>query len=140
MIDIEALVFDTVYNAVIAEYPNAFISGDYIEVPSTFPHVTLIEEDNSTYKKSQDDELNEHHANLMYECNVYCNDDSKKSTAKAIANIVDSTMQGMKFVRTMRNQTPNQDRSIYRITMRYSGVVGEGITTEDNTIYQMYRK
>ena len=65
----------------------------------------------------------------------------KKAEARAIADLVDKTMQGMKFTRTFYQPLPNLDRTIYRITLRWEAVAGEPITTENgNTIYQMYRK
>lgn len=140
MVDIENKVFDTVYNAVIAQYSTATILGEYVNVPAGFPCVTLIEEDNTTYTKTQDDSLQEHHARVMYECNVYANNETRKSTARDIAKLVDTTMQGMKFTRIFFGQTPNEDSTIYRITMRFEAVVAEGATSSGDTTYQMYRR
>ena len=143
MIDIENYVFTQVKDAVLTEFPNAEVNSSIVEKPSKFPCVTFIEADNFTYIPSLDDSLTEHHANLMYECNVYANDKNRKATAKAITEIVDNIMQSMKFTRTYKNAIPNQDRSIFRITLRYKGIVEmgveateEGITT---TVHQMYR-
>jgi hypothetical protein len=78
----------------------------------------------------------------MYECNVYSDkENGKKAEAKQIADIVDNAMQSMKFTRTMRSQIPNQDRTIYRVTMRFEAVVGEPIVNNDGTTtLQMYRQ
>lgn len=146
MIDIENKVFNDVAEALKTkfktEYPKLTIYGEYVEVPSSFPCVTLVEESNSVYLNSQDDVGVEHHASLMYEVNVYANDtNGKKALAKSIADVVDTEMAKMKFTRTMRSQIPNQDRTIYRITMRYTAVVGQARSDEDgNLIYQMYTK
>lgn len=144
MIDIENYVFTQVKNAVLTAYPNAEVNSSIVETASEFPCVTFIEADNSTYIRSLDDSPTEHHANLMYECNVYANDANRKATAKAIAEIVDITMQGMKFTRTFKDAIPNQDRSIFRITLRYKGIVGEGVETTaegvTTTTHQMYRE
>lgn len=142
MIDIENKVIDTVFTAVRTSYSTASCYGEYVAVPASFPCVCLYEASNTTYKKSQDDVLQEHQANLMYECNVYSDKaNGHKSEARAIAKLVDATMQNMKFTRTYFQAVPNLDRTIYRIVLRWEAVAGEPITTENgNTIYQMYRK
>lgn len=145
MIDIENIVFDTVYNALNtaygSTYPDMTIYGEYVPAPSGFPSVQIVEADNYTYTRTQDEQLTEHNARLMYTVDVYTdNITGKKSLAKQIANTVDTEMQNMKFTRTMYSQTPNVDRTIYRITMRYEAVVAEPKTIDGNTVYQMYRQ
>ena len=142
MIDIENKVLDTVFAAVRTTYSGASCYGEYVSVPAAFPCVCLYEASNTTYKKSQDDVLYEHQANLMYECNVYSDKaNGHKAEARAIANIVDATMQSMKFTRTYFQAVPNLDRTIYRIVLRWEAVAGEPIVTENgNTTYQIYRK
>lgn len=142
MIDIENKILDTVFTAVRTTYTTAQCYGEYVSVPAAFPCVCLYEANNTTHKKSQDTTLLEHQSNLMYECNVYSDKaNGKKAEARAIADLIDKTMQGMKFTRTFYQPLPNLDRTIYRITLRWEAVAGEPITTENgNTIYQMYRK
>lgn len=141
MIDIENLVCDKVFRAVNTAYPDASCYSEYVEVPASFPCVTLYEAENRTYRPSDDNQLADHQAIVMYEANVYSDKEyGKKAEAKAIADIVDSTMQSMKFIRSMRSQIPNQDRTIYRVTMRFEAVVGEPIVTDNGTTtLQMYR-
>ena len=142
MIDIENKVIDTVFAAVRATYPNAQCYGEYVAVPSAFPCVCLYEASNTTYRRSLDTDLNEHQAIVLYECNVYSDKaNGKKAEARAIANIVDTAMQGMKFTRTFMQPLPNLDRTIYRITLRWEAIAGEPITTDGtNTTIQMYRE
>lgn len=142
MIDIENKVLDTVFTAVRTQYASANCYGEYVATPAAFPCVSLYEASNTTYKPSQDEEKHEHQANLMYLCNVYSDKaNGKKAEARAIAKLVDSTMQSMKFTRTFFEPLPNMDRTIYRITMRYEAVAGEPIITDqNNTTYQMYRR
>lgn len=141
MIDIENLVCDKVFRAVNAAFRNAVCYSEYVEVPAAFPCVTLYEADNRSYRPSDDEQLSDHQVHVMYECNVYSDkSNGKKAEAKQIADIVDSTMQSMKFTRTMRSQIPNVDRTIYRVTMRFEAVVGEPIVTDNGTTtLQMYR-
>ena len=142
MIDIENKVLDTVFAAVRNQYTNANCYGEYVAVPAGFPCVCLYEQSNTTYRRSQDTDLQEHQSNLMYSCNVYSDKaNGKKAEARAIAKLVDETMQRMKFTRTFFEPLPNLDRTVYRITMRYEAVAGEPIITENNNVtYQMYRK
>jgi hypothetical protein len=141
MIDVENKVLNTVFDAVRAGFPTTSCYGEYVLVPSAFPCICIYESDSETYTYSNDEQLHEHQARVTYECNVYSDDaDDKKQQAKAIADIVDRAMQSMLFVRTFRSQIPNQDRTIYRVTLRWQAVVGEPITESDGNItYQMYR-
>lgn len=141
MFDIESKVFDTVAKAVNAVYADAVCYSEYVEAPASFPCVTLTEDDNYTLDAYEDNELTEHYARVTYTANVYCCDDDKKSTAKSIADIIDASMQSMKFTRTMRSQMPNLDRTIYRLTLRYEAVVGRPHTDSAGTVvYPMYRR
>jgi hypothetical protein len=75
----------------------------------------------------------------MYEINVYTNDSQgKKTKAKSIANVIDGQMSLMHFTRKFRSQTPNVDRTIYRITMRYSAVVREGILSGGKIVHSIH--
>lgn len=141
MIDVESLVFDKVATAIRTAYPNAYVVGEYVEAPSTFPCVCIVEDSNTTYTRSQDNALSENHANLMYSVDVFSNKQTgKKLEAKAIAKIADEELQKLKMTRTFMGQTPNVDRSIYRITARYTVVVAKGVTSGETTTYQVYRK
>lgn len=128
MIDIENIVFTALSDAIHTIYPTATVYGEYVEAPAAFPCVTIVEADNAVYERTRDLDGIEHYARVMYEVNVYTNDvNGKKSKAKQISNLIDAKMSEMLFTRTFRGQTPNIDRSIYRITLRYSAVVREAV-------------
>ena len=141
MIDIESIVFDTVYKAVKSKFPKAEVKSVYVESAAEFPCVCVVEDDNRTFQKTLDGSLNEHHAELLYTVTVYSNKkNGKKEEARAIAKVIDEAMQGMKFTRIMLNQIPNIDQLIYRIVGRYRAIVSEGLKQSDGkTIYQIYR-
>ena len=141
MIDIESIVFDTVYKAVKSKVPKAEVKSVYVESAAEFPCVCVVEDDNRTFQKTLDGSLNEHHAELLYTVTVYSNKkNGKKEEARAIAKVIDEAMQGMKFTRIMLNQIPNIDQRIYRIVGRYRAIVSEGLKQSDGkTIYQIYR-
>lgn len=139
MIDIENIVFTRVKNAIRTAFSGASVYSEYVETPASFPCVTIVEADNSVYQPTRDLDGVEHHAQIMYEINVYTNDSTgKKSKAKSIASVIDGEMSEMLFTRTFRGQTPNVDRTIYRITMRYVAVVREGINIDGKTVYVMH--
>lgn len=125
MIDIENQVFNYVANALRAEYGNSIsIYGEYVEVPEQFPSVTLVEDDNASIPSVMTlTRSPERAASLMYTANVYSNLQSgKKAQAKEILDLLDSKMIELGFTRSMRTQLPNVDRTIYRVTARYTKI------------------
>ena len=137
MIEIENIVFTRLANAIRTSFTGASVYGEYVETPASFPCVTIVEADNKVYERTRDLDGIEHHAQVMYEINIYTNDSAgKKSKAKSLAQVIDNEMSDMLFTRTFRGQTPNIDRSIYRITMRYQAVVSEAVN-ESGTLYHV---
>ena len=133
MINIETEIFSSVSKKVRAEYPDIFMTGEYVKSPSSFPAVSLVEMDNSVYAYTQTSTELENHASLMYELDVYSNKTKgKKSECKAIAALIDKEMAEFGFTRIMLQPIPNMDdATIYRIKGRYKAVV-----SKDNVIYR----
>lgn len=127
MIDVENEVFNAVATAVRAEYPKAYVVGEYVKTPPKFPCVSLIEMDNQSYQRTEDSGGSEHHVSVMYEVNIYSNKSvGKKSECKAIAALIDEQMMALGFARTMLQPIPNlDDATIYRMVGRYSAVISE---------------
>lgn len=126
MIDIETEVFNSIVNALREQYGDGIsVSGEYVEMPERFPFVSIVEDDNSEVETTKTlDRSPETACNLMYTVNAYSNlKTSKKSQAKAILDAVDGCMHELGFTRTMRSQLPNVDRTIYRVTARYTRVL-----------------
>ena len=71
MINIEEEIFNDVATEVRAEYPKVYMVGEYVKSPSSFPFVSLIEQDNYVYTKTQTSLCDENHCQVMYEVNVY---------------------------------------------------------------------
>lgn len=151
MIDIESKIVDTIYNAVKANnaYPDADITTGFDEKTATFPCVVIEEVDNAPYRKTITDDCVENHARIIYEISVYTdNQNVAKTTGKAILEIVDSAMAGLKFRRTRKNKPLNIARTIFRQYARYEVVVSKPFTRTDivggkeveTTVYQMYRR
>lgn len=124
MIDAESEIYDTVATAVKASYSTTFITGDLSAVIEFFPALTIVEADNSAYQPTEDGNTPENHARLMYEINCYSDLESgRKAQCKAIMAIVDTTMLGLGFTRTMRSPLTISGTKPYRMIARYTGVL-----------------
>ena len=125
MIDIESHVFDRIATRVREQFPGIFMTGEYVNSPSSFPAVSLVEMDNSTRDATIDSGSNENHANVTYEVNVYSNKTTgKKTECKTIITLIDTEMTAMGFVRSTLTPVPNEyDSTIYRMVGRYRAAV-----------------
>lgn len=135
MVDIENKVIDTLANAFdgVAEVSSVYSS-------SNFPFVYVREVSNVGYPRSYDNDLHEHHARIVIRVECYSNLVSgAKQEVKALMQIADLTMQGIKFRRTSYGLIPNYDRSITRGYADYTAVVGEPREIGQDTVYQIYR-
>lgn len=152
MIDVESLVFDTVYNHIISLFPNANVTAGYDEQNAVFPTVIVRETNNQPYRASTTDACSENHARLTYEIEVISDKaDEGRSECKTLLNAVDDIMTDgtkMKFRRVHKNRPINIDRTVWRQYARYEVIVGKGITTVtgigdnavETTTFQMYRR
>lgn len=126
MIDIENDVFTIVATAIRTAHSTATVVGEFVDVPASFPCVTIVEADNRILEYMRTAKI-ENGVSVMYEVNIYSNSvNGKKSEAKSIANTLDTAFATLNFTRTFREQIPNlRDSTIYRIVCRYEAVVGE---------------
>lgn len=133
MIDIEDELFRILATKLRAAYPNIYITGDYAIVPPKFPCVSIVEMDNTPYRRTQTQDEMENHAMVMYEVDVFSNKTSgKKSECKAIIALIDEEMLRLGFDRTFLNPLPNQENTtVYRMKGRYVAVV-----SKDQVIYR----
>lgn len=141
MIDIESAVFDRVYDAVHEAFPEARIDAGYVERSAVFPAVSVIETNNVPVRTTNTDDNSENFSRLYYEVNIYSDKQgTAKTEARSIAKVVDETMRGLKFYRTMVRQLPNQDRTIFRLYLRYEVIVGIKTDMAGEEVYQFYRR
>lgn len=133
MIDIEVDVYDIVYQKAVKQFPNLFMTGEYVRSPSSFPCVSLVEMDNAAYRKTQTSDSVENHAEVMFELNTYSNKtNGRKAECRAIMVFLDSVMGSLGFTRMMMKPIPNlNDATIYRMVARYKAVV-----SNDKKIYR----
>ena len=133
MIDVENEIFSEILTVVRAAYPDIFMTGEYVKSPSSFPCVSLVEISNAVYRNSSTTSVEENHAAVTYEVNVYSNKSKgKKAQCREIMNVIDTRLAEIGFTRMMLEPVPNmEDATIYRMLGRYRAVVGE-----DHTIYR----
>lgn len=133
MINAENEIFDRVSTSVREKFPNVNMTGEYVKSPSSFPHISLEEKDNSAFANTQTSTEYENHAVLMYEANVYSNKTrGKKTECKELISALDNEMRNMGFTRTMLQPIPNMDdATIYRYTARYVATI-----SKDKMIYR----
>ena len=71
MIDVESQIYTPIAEALRAQFPGILVSGEYVNAPTRFPYVSLVEQDNYTTEAHMDSGDTERFATLMYEGNVY---------------------------------------------------------------------
>lgn len=136
MIDIENYIFDNISKELRNQFQNIFVKSEYVKNVSEFPCVFINEKTNAVVQETSD-EIIENHVNLMYQIDIFSNLTSgKKAECKRILKVVDDKMVEMGFVRILCEPIENlEDATIYRITARYSAIVGREI----NGVNQIYR-
>lgn len=127
MIDIEVQVFNQIAPVLRAEFPDIFVTGEYVNAPSRFPAVYISEMDNTVNRASRDTSNIENFADVMYQVDIYSNKNKgKKSECKAIAAIIDEQFTALGFTRSYLNPVPNMDdATIYRMTGRWIATVSK---------------
>jgi len=149
MIDIESLVFDTVYNALHNTYPNANITAGYDEENAVFPVVIVRQTNNQPYREANTDDCAENYARITFEVEVMSDKaDEGRSECKELLIAADDAMQTMKFRRVHLNRPINVNRTLWRQYARYeviadkgtTVVTGEGEQQETTTTFHMYRR
>ena len=131
MIDVEADVFDYVYEAVSPLVPKGCFKSVYVPNPSKFPFATLMEMDNMTDKANRSSALHEEYAIITYEANVYATD---KFDCRDVMNALDTAMISLGFTRLSSQFVPNlSDQTIFRYTARY-----QATADANKVIYRKY--
>ena len=139
MIDIENYMFDKVATQLRTNHDGIKVYGEYVAEPVSFPCVNMWESANSVWAEGESDTSLDDYVNVTYTIQVFTNSPTKKKDAKELANEIDGIMTHYQFRRTLLQQVPNIDRTIYRIELRYSGLVKRtDFGTDGNTIYRVY--
>lgn len=119
MIECENEVYTRIARVLRDKFPGINIAGEYVNAPSSFPHVSITQSDNSVVSEQMTGSAEM--AQVMFEINIYSNKaDGRKTECKAIAKVIDDVMFKMNFKRMALTPIPNmEDATIYRIVARY---------------------
>lgn len=119
MIDIENKVYTPIAKALREKFPGISVNSSYVNSPPSFPHVSIVEQDN--YAVHLDTSDKERFASLMYQVDAYSDSrNRKKEDCRTIIAFIDDMLYGMNFTRISMAPVPNMENaSIYRLTARY---------------------
>ena len=125
MVDYMPEVFDTLYNVVTEEYPEADLASEYVNQPSAFPHVQIWKESDTTPRNGMNLSGDECFSNVAVHIEIFDNgtDGLGKENVEKILSLIDPAMRLMGFRRTYCSPVPNfRDASVYRVVARYSKI------------------
>ena len=138
MIDLENTIFDRVATQ-LRTHHDIKVYGEYVAEPASFPCVNMWESSNSVWAEGESNTSLDDYVNVTYTIQVFTNTPTKKADGKALANEIDDIMLGLRFRRTLLQQVPNIDRTIYRIELRYTGLIKRtDFGDADTTIFNIY--
>ena len=121
MIDVESQIYTPIAEALRAQFPGILVSGEYVNAPTRFPYVSLVEQDNYTTETHMDSGDTERFATAG----------GKKSVCRKIMRFVDDLMYAKNFRRTSLSPVPNlENATIYRLVARYKA------ETDGTTLYR----
>lgn len=126
MLDFSDEIYSWLTYSLREKFPKIYTTQEETAAPPVIPAVSIVQKRNVTYQRTRDACL-ENHVSVMFQMDIYTNDkDNKKRQAEEIRDTVSDLMQSIGFNRTMCEPTPNlADMSIYRITMRFTGIIGK---------------
>ena len=145
MINIENLVFNTVFDGVASVSASVPVTKGYIEENAEYPCIVVRETNNVPVENTATDDNSENHTRVTYQVDIYSDKEhTARSECRDLLSVVDGIMQGMKFRRTYMSEPLNINRSIYRQYARYAVIVGQGVTEGSGasavTTFHMYRR
>ena len=119
MIDCENEVYTRIARVLREKFPGIDIAGEYVNAPSSFPHVSITQSDNNVILEQTT--CCAEMAQIMFEVNVYSNKtEGKKTECKSIMRKIDNMLFSMNFRRMALTPVPNmEDATIYRLVARY---------------------
>ena len=132
MIDIEAKIFSPIYAALKDQYDGIYVTSEPAPIPSKPLAVSIVQMDNYSSPRKQDNTLVEKFATIMFQVDVYCNAQTgKKSKCKEVMAMVDDMMFRKNFMRLSLTPIPMEDNGYYRLTARYRA------ETDGQTMYRI---
>lgn len=125
MLDPESVLFTEVAKKLRDKYEGIRVYPEETEAPASFPCVTFVQSNNTTFRPSLSSDNIENHVILLFTANAYSNLVSgAKQQCKDMISVVDDVVRSYGFTRTMNEQMPNHERTISRRTARWTGIMG----------------
>lgn len=126
MINVESQVYTPITVALREAFPGVDVSGEYMEAPSTFPRVSIMEQDNYPTLGHLDTSDKGQFATLMYGVNVYSNRlTGEKSQCRSIMRVVDDLVYQCNSTHISLSPVPNlKNASIYHLVARCRAETG----------------
>ena len=123
--DCEIDVYAFVKSYIDARFPGAFITGEYVHAPPSFPCVSIVVTDNAVYERAASLSRIENAANVTVTVDIYSNKTfGKKTECGALASYADAALALLGFQRLTLTPVQNlADATIYRLTGRYRALV-----------------
>lgn len=103
-------------------------SSVYTNSPSSYPFVSVELIEDYVYERGSDSGDIENFANNAYEINVYSKGNTAMSKARELSMVVDNFMKSVGFTRVSKTPMQDQNETLYRIILRYEGVVSKDLT------------
>ena len=125
MIDVSNEIFTELTNALTSYDNHIGTSSVYVNIPSSYPFVSIEEKENTPYQRGEDWENIENFADVHYEINIYSKDPLKKTNAEKIFKVVDNYFNNIGFVRITKTPLQDANETIYRIVVRYNAIVSK---------------
>lgn len=110
---------------------NPIVTKQELRQSNRFPLVVITEEDNAYLIGTT--KFEETKSRVEYEINVYTTDKnignkmiSRQEIARELVGLIDNVMgYNLRMIRRSCRPTPNLDKNIYRITLRYRGNIND---------------
>lgn len=114
-------VFTRVKEYILSNNSNVYITSEYVNVPRTFPHISIEMTDSYTSPDKQTNSIDEEYAVMTFTVNVYSNKNSGKvQECYELMELVDVAFRSLNFRRLTLAVVQNLDNaSIGRLTARY---------------------
>lgn len=123
MIDFSNEIFSAVAESLRSAFEGIIVKGEYVDIPSQFPTVTIDEIKNIPF--SVDGAREHKYANVTYRVQVFSNkEDGKRAEARKIYKQVDEILRQYNLLCDAFTTTPTiYNAEVYSITATHSGVV-----------------
>lgn len=123
MIDFSNEIFSAVAESLRSAFEGIIVKGEYVDIPSQFPTVTIDEIKNIPF--SVDGAREHKYANVTYRVQVFSNkEDGKRAEARKIYKQVDEILRQYNLLCDTFTTTPTiYNAEVYSITATHSGVV-----------------